>query len=138
MGSKPRCADGGRAIRGGANCAVDDSSRLHDDGRALLVLQVDGFGGTTETGAEVRFSDREYFLSSGPIEDAARFESEPPTIWWPDDRAWCVASEIDLLATYVGGSATCIERLLGTSDLEVLPVSVDYRVDAEADELNRD
>jgi hypothetical protein len=23
-------------------------------------------------------------------------------LWWPDDRAWFVASEIDLYATYIG------------------------------------
>jgi hypothetical protein len=75
-----------------------------------------GFGGTRETGARVRLPGREYFLSSGPIEEAAVYEAEAPNIWWPDDRAWCVASEIDLMATYVGAprraSSGCWTRML--------------------------
>lgn len=94
-----------------------------------------GFAGTMETGAEIRLPDREYFLSSGPIEDATSFE-QPPNIWWPDDRSWCVASEIDLLTTYVGASADCIEQLVNASELEVMPVAVDDRVDSEADAIN--
>ena len=33
-----------------------------------------------------------------------------PNLWWPDDRAWCVASEIDLDYTLVGGpDELCVE-----------------------------
>jgi hypothetical protein len=96
-----------------------------------------GFGGTKERGAAIRLPDREYFLSSGPIEDALSFE-QPPNIWWPDDRAWCVASEIDLLATYVGGTAACIDALLASVRLEAMRVSIDDRVDARGDGVNRD
>lgn len=31
-----------------------------------------------------------------------------PSLFWPDDRAWCVASDTDLAWSYVGGSADCI------------------------------
>jgi hypothetical protein len=64
------------------------------------------------------------------------FEGDGPNIWWPDDRAWCIASDIDLATTYVGASARCIERLLGADRLEVLPVSLDDRVDINADVIN--
>jgi hypothetical protein len=30
-------------------------------------------------------------------------ELSGPNPWWPEDRAWCVATEIDLPYTYVGG-----------------------------------
>jgi hypothetical protein len=61
-----------------------------------------------------------------------------PEIWWPDDRAWCVGSDVDLAASYVGGSAHCIEALVASQALEALPVSSDDRVDIEADEISRD
>jgi hypothetical protein len=96
-----------------------------------------GFGGTTERGAEVVLPAREYFLSSGPIEETTSF-ANPPNLWWPEDRAWCVASEIDLLATYLGGSHECIQALLDADALEVFSVSTEDRVDVEADAINRD
>lgn len=96
-----------------------------------------GFGGTTERGAEVVLPGREYFLSSGSIDETTSFEN-PPNLWWPEDRAWCVASEIDLLTTYLGGSHECIHALLDADGLEVFAVSAEDRVDAEADTINRD
>jgi hypothetical protein len=33
---------------------------------------------------------------------------------WPDDRAWCVAAEIDLAWTYVGASVTLINDVLAS------------------------
>jgi hypothetical protein len=98
-----------------------------------------GYGGIEERerGARIHHPpDRDYFVSSGPIAAVSLFEDEGPNIWWPDDRAWCVASDIDLAATYVGGSARCIERMLAAEALEALPVSVDDRVDSEADVVN--
>jgi hypothetical protein len=59
-----------------------------------------------------------------------------PQIWWPDDRAWCVATEIDLDSTYVGGSRAFIERLMGEPELEVMPAVLDDRVDLGADTIN--
>jgi hypothetical protein len=44
---------------------------------------------------------------------------------WPDDRAWCVAAEIDLAWTYVGGSVTLINDVLASPRLEAQPASLD-------------
>ncbi len=88
-----------------------------------------------ERGAEVALPGREYFLSSGLLADVTSFE-HPPNLWWPDDKAWCVASEVDLLATYVGGSRDCIQAVLEPAALEAVPVSAEHRVDSEADTIN--
>jgi hypothetical protein len=99
----------------------------------------DGYGGIEERegGAQmIHFSIRDYFLSSGPIEEVTSFDGEGPDIWWPDDRAWCVGSDTDLAASYVGGSVPCIEALLSSKALEALPVSADDRVDSGADVIN--
>ena len=61
---------------------------------------------------------------------------QSPNIWWPEDRAWCVATEIDSLDTYIGGSKACIERVLGHPDLEALPIGLGARVDASGDTIN--
>jgi hypothetical protein len=59
---------------------------------------------------------RSYFVFRGSIGAASRLEfngwSQAPNLWWPDDRAWCVATEIDGYSTYVGGSARCVEDIL--------------------------
>ncbi len=48
-----------------------------------------------------------------------------PNVWWPEDRAWCVATDIDLCDTYVGGSLECVQAVLDHPDLEALPTSLD-------------
>ena len=58
------------------------------------------------------------------------------SLWWPDDRAWCVATDIDLMSTYVGGSAQCIDAVLSDQRLEAFPVTVDQTVDWKTDTLN--
>lgn len=87
--------------------------------------------------ARIAHDNREYFLSSGPIEAAASFGfDEGPNLWWPDDRAWCVATEIDLAGTYIGASSSCVDALLASDDLEVYLVAVTDRVDIDADVVN--
>jgi hypothetical protein len=61
---------------------------------------------------------------------------ENPQLWWPDDRAWCVATDIDLDSTYVGASRECVARLLAEPGLEVVPARIDDRVDGGADTIN--
>jgi hypothetical protein len=55
---------------------------------------------------------------------------------WPDDRAWCVAAEIDSSWTYVGGTAALIRALLDDPDLEALPARIDHGVGFDADRIN--
>src|SRR5215475_10905083 len=83
--------------------------------------------------ARLHLPNRDYVLLWGPVEAAARsFEPAPfrqsANLWWPDDQAWCVATEIDYSWTYVGGTRPCIDDLLAESRLEVLPIRSDQRV----------
>lgn len=71
---------------------------------------------------------REYHLFAGPVAAAAETMAHPPlwrsaNLWWPDDRAWCVATEIDLSTTYVGGSAQSVAAVLAASGLESMAAS---------------
>ena len=80
-------------------------------------------------------------MVQGPVELAAsNFAPEPfeqsANLWWPDDRAWFVATDIDLMTTYVGGSAACIAELVATEGLEAFPVPIDQRVTSDADTVN--
>jgi len=104
----------------------------------------DGWGTPTaghHATAHFDLPGRRYKLVTAPI-DAARTgvaavpDWTSPQIWWSDDRAWIVASEIDLCCTYVGGSAACIATLLTDASLEVLPVDIHHRFTFAADTVN--
>ena len=84
------------------------------------------------SGPRVRLPDREYLLYTGPAEEVtapARLgdglpgEDQTANLWWPDDQAWCVASEIDLGWSYLGGPAGLIEQVLADPRIETLPAS---------------
>lgn len=103
-----------------------------------------GFGGTR---ADVRsaptFSvpQREYNLLKGPAKAATESVLEPPStqspnLWWPDDRAWCIATEIDLNTTYIGCDTACRDEILALPELEALPIDPTTGVTWRSDLLN--
>jgi len=64
--------------------------------------------------ARLQLPQRAYLLYTGSVDAAAEVPGRPPVtpnLWWSEDRAWCIASEIDLDRTYVGGSVALIEAL---------------------------
>jgi hypothetical protein len=87
------------------------------------------------TGRVTPNPERSYFLFSGSVMQAAGWE-DGPNLWWPDDRAWCVASEIDLAYTYVGGSRKLIDQILELPSLESLPCELGDRVTYDSDRIN--
>jgi hypothetical protein len=83
----------------------------------------------------------EFTLVRGPVELAAANMTPEPVeqsagLWWPADHAWCVATDADLVTTFVGGSAACIEALLADAGLEVAEVPVFQGVTWGTDEIN--
>ena len=93
--------------------------------------------------SRVKAPGRDYLLFSGPLDAIMSFLhrdgpfwGDSPNIWWPEDRAWCVATDIDLYDTYVGGSQECIESVLSNPDLEALPTTLDARLDLGGDTIN--
>ena len=84
---------------------------------------------------------RRLLLLTGPI--TAVYTSlctEPwwqsPSLWWPDDRAWCVETEVDLMSTYVGGTRDCIADLVACQGLEAMAVQPADGVAYDADRIN--
>ena len=107
----------------------------------------EGYGylaqGQYKKSSRVKGEGRNYLLFRGPIEGVLTFLAgehpfwgDTPSIWWPADRAWCVATDIDLYDTYVGGSEECIEAILNHPELEALPATLDARLDIGADTIN--
>ncbi|MFI8351381.1 hypothetical protein [Streptomyces sp. NPDC085596] len=66
---------------------------------------------------------RDEVLLAGPLFDAVSPVTldefaELPDLWWPEDRAWCLGGDVDLVSTYVGGTPALIEELLAAEELE--------------------
>jgi hypothetical protein len=82
---------------------------------------------------------RDMHLLEGPLDALAEFyegHRDPPSMWWPDDDAWCVGTDIDLMTTYIGGSRAAIDALLADEQIEALAVPVDQSITWEADGIN--
>jgi hypothetical protein len=73
---------------------------------------------------------REHVLFKGPIDAACSIHPHgwvTPALWWPDDRAWTVVTEIDGVCTFVGGSRSAIDDVLA-SDLESIEVTLEVHI----------
>lgn len=85
---------------------------------------------------------RGYYLARGAIAAAvetvygALWAYQSASIWWPSDRAWCVATEVDFDWTYVGGSTECIAAILKDARLEALPARLSDGVTYDSDRIN--
>jgi hypothetical protein len=115
--------------------------------------------------ARVQLPRRDYLLRRGPIEAAMAptphrqgpgygvivptasgaepsalpdvcWEDQSPNLWWPEDRAWFVATEIDYAWTYIGGSPVPIEALVVDARLEVLPALLTDKPFYDSDTVN--
>ena len=99
-----------------------------------------------KAGSRVRAPHRDHLLFHGPIDAIMAFFasdwprgnvwSNSPNIWWPEDRSWCVATDIDLCHTYIGGSRECVEAILSTPSLEALPTTLDASTYLISDTIN--
>ncbi len=89
----------------------------------------------------VTLAGREYLLLAGPMsavgEPLTRLPGyESPNLWWPGTHAWCVATDIDLMTTYIGGSDDLVARLVAADDIEAIEVSASQRLAWDSDQIN--
>ncbi|MEV8533717.1 hypothetical protein [Streptomyces sp. NPDC051211] len=76
---------------------------------------------------------RDELLLAGTLDDAVSPVSldefaELPDLWWPEDHAWCLGGDVDLVSTYIGGSEALVAELLATPGLEAHRVAPGNRV----------
>jgi len=92
----------------------------------------------------LQLPDRSYLLLRGPlaaVATLARYEgpdvpwAQSPNLFWPADRAWIVATEIDFDSTLVGGTREAVGAVL-TSRLEAWPVEDGESLQSDADRVN--
>ena len=100
-----------------------------------------GYEGLPDAAAPAfEIPNREFLLLTGPITAVLSPLGtwpwwQSPSLWWPDDRAWCVTTEVDFMSTYVGGTRECIEEL-AREDLEAVAAEPSDGVTWASDQLN--
>lgn len=106
------------------------SSFTETPNRAYFCLW-EGFG-LEETDAwrdrsmRVRAPHRAYHLLTGPVSAAPVLptptEWRCASLWWPEDRAWLVATDIDGYLTYLGAGHAAVEAVLAAPALDAVAV----------------
>jgi hypothetical protein len=100
----------------------------------------------------VHLPDRDYLLFvgsllavAGTLTEAAsagrwrldeRLFEQSPNLFWPADRSWCVASEIDFDSTVVAGSTQLVQAILSSSTLDSWPIGPEESLRCDADLVN--
>jgi hypothetical protein len=111
----------------------------------ILYAAWEGWGGLDDairSAPTFALPSRNYHLLTGALEAAAESvyadESwyQSFTYWWPSDRAWCLATEIDFDSTYVAGSEECIADVVGHPALEAERVAFTQGVGWRSDTIN--
>lgn len=125
---------------------VDIFESVEPSARDCWACIWEGFAGVEEAlenAPSVHHPSRNYFLIRAPIETirgnilSSQVGTGPtPGIWWPDDQAWCVATAVDFMWTYVAGTSAMIERLLADPRVEALPTTTAHRGDHLSDQIN--
>jgi hypothetical protein len=86
-----------------------------------------------ERAPRVTLEHRDCLLFRGPVGAATAFREGPwfqsPTVWWPADRAWCVASELDIYSTYVAATPAAMTALVDDPLLEIVECRADDDID---------
>jgi hypothetical protein len=133
-------------------CLWDGYGYLHPGGMAPLIAAMPPFARVRvglkrlqlrwskpkpprRDGPRIRLPSRDYLLFRAPVAEALGWE-DGPNLWWPDDHAWCVASEIDFPYTYVGGSQELIDAIIGDPAIEALPATLADSITYDSDKIN--
>ncbi len=89
------------------------------------------FAGAVIDGPRLTIDGREHFLFEGPLTEAGAWgaasygvgvprDLNSPNLFWPDDHAWFVTTDLEGTWTGVGGSEALVDELLADPRLEVV------------------
>ena len=61
---------------------------------------------------------------------------QPPSLIWPTDISWCVATEVDFDSTLIAGDNHLIDAVLGAEVFEATPIEPGDCLDSRGDTVN--
>jgi hypothetical protein len=121
----------------------DDATRdALDQERSRLRDEVDRRNAAIRAGlrqvSNFDLPDRTYYLLTGPV-SATTLIHDPgslvdwrlPDLFWPDDRRWFIATDVDFWSLYIGGSHDFITELAGTVPTPTQIVTLDHQLETE-------
>lgn len=97
-------------------------------------------------GPRLSHPHRDYLLLHGPLRAALGIEDQvtagwrlpqSPSLLWPADRSWLLATEIDFDSTLVGASAKLAGELVQATRLEAWPAGIDDDPTIDGDRINQ-
>ena len=97
------------------------------------------------TGRRLHLPGPGYLIFSGPLEASMDlghwptqdwFVPQSPSLIWPTDNSWCVATEVDFDSTLVAGDQELIDAVLGAEGLEASPIEPGDCLDSRGDTVN--
>jgi hypothetical protein len=94
-------------------------------------------------GPRLSLPGRNHLLFTGRLGAAAELGDprgrwpQSPNLFWPVDRSWCVATEVDFDSTLVGGPHRLVDAVLACPALEAWPVAPQDSLACDADTVNR-
>ena len=96
-------------------------------------------------GPRLDLPERSYLLFRGPLHAALTmghqvtsdwFVPQSPSLLWPADRSWCLATEIDFDSTLLGGPRELIDAITQEPSLEAWPVQPADDLTIRGDRIN--
>jgi hypothetical protein len=128
-------------IPGGESTAVLQALRTEPPAAAVQPA----FREEVMTGRRLHHPGRDYLLFFGPLEAAMHIGHRPsqdwfvpqsPSLIWPMDNSWCVATEVDFDSTLIAGDSHLIDAVLDAEDVEAMPVEPGDSLDDRGDTVN--
>lgn len=126
-----------------ARALVDNLANATTTPDDVFVAVWDGWGDVPAQrfpgAAHLATQGRGHFLLRGPLTGvlssvaASNIDRPAAGLWWPADRAWFVAAEINFEWTFVAGASTLVESLYADERLEVAPTSFDAEANRAAE-----
>ncbi len=81
--------------------------------------------------------DRTYYIVEGPLSAVGTLrypdvdDWRNPDLFWPDDRRWFAATDVDFWSLYVGGDPAFVDDLAREASTECEPVTSATRLETE-------
>ncbi|WP_238695359.1 hypothetical protein [Ornithinimicrobium flavum] len=124
--------DGWGDLHHGATVVMSFDHSFSDDGGGTSRPGVVAFAPDMLGPPTVHHPHRSYHLFTGPLSDLGDWgarEIAPgmprrpmtPSFVWPEDRAWCIAADVDPHWAGIGASQAAVDELVALSTVDVVP-----------------
>lgn len=122
---------------------IDDDTRRRREEERLRLREEDGRRNSAIRSAlsllpQFHLPNRTYYLFGGPVSAVAEVrnpdsstEWRNPDLFWPDDRRWFVATDVELWSLYIGGDDDLIANLRRSVPTSTELVTLDRQLEIE-------